>query len=169
MERSTKIAMGIGVGMFLLVGCCVGMVFLPFIGCSREFVRQPDVNIVVAGTEGPVAGALVEQVWWSDPHGVVHSTTTHTTSPDGRIVLRKQHEEERIMPLCMHGVPFHQHQFCFDAEGYKPVGLLVRDHEQSVSGEIILEPGEGTCTGQVGYGSALPTTSVSNADVFTIR
>lgn len=169
MERSTKIALGIGTGVTILLGCCIGTIALPFIGCNRTFVVQPAVDVVVASAEGPLADASAEHVWWSDPHSTVHSTTTRAVASDGRFVLQKLNDQERIMPLCMHGVPFHQHQFCVDAPGYRPVGFIVRDAELPVTGTIVLEPGEGSCSAQVGYGDPLPGSSLQNADVFTIR
>ena len=169
MEPSTKVAIGIAAGITILLGCCVGALALPFVGCNRSFVVQPELDVLVRSADGPLNMAEVEHVWWSDPHGNVHATSTDPVRSDGRIVFAKRHEQERVMPLCMHGVPFHQHQFCVDAPGYQPVGFLVRDLELPVTGEIVLEPGEGECTGQVGFGDRLPTTSVSNADTFTIR
>lgn len=166
-ERSTKVAMGIGIGVALLLGCCLSAVALPFVGCSRTFVVQPAVDVVVVSAEGPVGGASVEHVWWSNPHHTVHSTSTHAVAADGRFELTKRLEEERIMPLCMHGVPEHEHQFCVEAEGYRPIGFIVRDHTAVVTGEVILEPGEGSCRGQVGWGERLPS-SLTNADAFTI-
>lgn len=169
MERSTKIALGIGAGVTILLGCCIGAIALPFVGCNRTFVSQPAIDVVVGSADGPLADADAEHVWWSDPHAVVHSTTTRPVASDGRFRLEKLHDQERVMPLCMHGVPFHQHQFCVDAPGYRPVGFIVRDVELPVTGEIILESGEGSCSSQVGYGDPLPTISLTNADVFTIR
>ena len=161
--------MGIAAGVAILLGCCIGAIALPFIGCNRTFVAQPAVDIAVGTADGPVTTGEVEHVWWSDPHSVVHATDLQPIRPDGRIVFTKRHEEERVMPLCMHGVPFHQHQVCVDAEGYQPVGFIVSDLELPVTGEIVLEPGEGSCTSQVGYGDPLPSVSLQNARAFTIR
>lgn len=166
-ERTTRITLGIGAGVAILLGCCIGAMALPFVGCSRSVVVQPAVDVVVRSAERPLSGAHVEHVWWSSPHGMVHATSTHSVATDGRLVLSKLLEEERVMPLCMHGVPEHAHQFCIDAEGYRPVGFIVRDHGLPVTGDVLLEPGEGTCHGQVGYGDPLPS-SLTNADVFTI-
>jgi len=167
MERSTKVALGIGAGVALLLGCCVSAVALPLVGCSRTFVVEPAVDVVVVSAEGPLSSATVEHVWWSSPHGMVHSTSTYPVAPNGRFELAKRLEEERIMPLCMHGVPEHEHQFCVEAEGYRPVGFIVRDHTLPVTGELVLEPGEGRCHAQVGWGERLPS-SLVNADAFTI-
>jgi hypothetical protein len=166
-DRSTKVAMGIGIGVALLLGCCISAIALPFVGCSRDFVVQPAVDVVARSAEGPLSDASVEHVWWSNPHGKVHGTASHPVAPDGRLELTKRLDEERIMPLCMHGVPEHQHQFCVEAEGFRPIGFIVRDHTLPVTGEIVLEPGEGRCHGQVGWGERLPS-SLANADAFTI-
>lgn len=167
MEQTTKIAMGIGVGVALLLGCCVGAIGLSFTGCTRARVVQPAVDISIRSERGPLSGATVEHVWWSNPHGVVHQTSSHSVGANGRFELSRLRDTERVMPLCMHGVPEHEHQLCVDAEGYSPVGFIVRDHGLPVTGALELEPGEGSCHEQVGWGDPLPS-DLTNADAFTI-
>lgn len=167
MEQTTKIALGIGVGIALLLGCCVGAIGLAFTGCTRGRVLQPAVEVSVRSARGPLRSATVEHVWWSNPHGTVHETSSHSVDDSGRLELSLITDTERIMPLCMHGVPEHQHQLCVDAEGYRPIGLIVRDHRVPVTGELELDPGEGTCHEQIGWGERLPT-EVANVDAFTI-
>jgi len=166
-EKPAKIATGIGIGLLLLCGCCVAGFGVSLSACTRARVVQPAADISTRSAAGPLTEATVEHVWWSSPHGMVHQTTSHDVDDSGRLELSLLRDTERIMPLCMHGVPEYHHQLCVDAEGYRPVGLVVRDDHLPVTGELELEPGEGSCHGQVGWGEPLQS-SLTNADTFTI-
>ncbi|MBZ0234011.1 MAG: hypothetical protein K8M05_16905 [Deltaproteobacteria bacterium] len=121
---------------------------LPFVQCvwRRTVTTRPAVTVVVVDAAGaPVAGAEVVIVWWSYPHRRVHDRYVVTSGADGRAVFAGASRRETIAPLCMHGVPQHEHSVCVDVPG-KGHGEV----ELERSGEVVtiaLEPGpaDGRC------------------------
>lgn len=132
----------VGAGVALLGLCCLSVVAIPFVPWPRTFVRQPDVDVVVTGPEGPIEGARVTHTWWSHPHSQVRDEATTITGAGGRLRLQLETEEETIMPLCMHGVPEHHHTVCVEAEGYRPVAFEMHAAETPVRGELTMREGE---------------------------
>jgi hypothetical protein len=93
---------------------------LPFVQCvwRRTVTTQPAVMVkVVDATGAPVAGAEVVVWWWSYPHTVVHERYAATAGPDGTVAFAGASKGETIAPLCMHGVPQHEHTVCVDVAG----------------------------------------------------
>lgn len=132
----------VGVGIALLGMCCLAVVALPFVPWPRDFVRQPDVDVVVVGEDGPIEGARVTHTWWSHPHSQVHAEDISVTGADGRIRTELETEGETILPLCMHGVPEHHHTVCVEADGYRPVAFEMHAVKQPVRGELSMDKGE---------------------------
>jgi hypothetical protein len=99
----------------LVVAVC-----LPFVHCiwRRTVVTRPEVTVAVVDAAGaPVAGAPVIVYWWSYPHRVLHDRYVATTGPDGRATFAGASKRETIAPLCMHGVPQHEHTVCVAVPG----------------------------------------------------
>ncbi|HUQ04547.1 MAG TPA: hypothetical protein VM261_18730 [Kofleriaceae bacterium] len=116
---------------------------LPFVQCiwRRTVTTQPAVTVKVVDAAGaPVAGAEVVVWWWSYPHSVVHERYAASSGADGSAVFAGASKGETIAPLCMHGVPQHEHTVCVDVAG-KGRGVV----ELEKSGEtvtITLQPAD---------------------------
>ncbi|MBE7451519.1 MAG: hypothetical protein HS111_22270 [Kofleriaceae bacterium] len=116
---------------------------LPFVQClwRRTVTTRPAATVTVVDADGrPVGGAEVVVYWWSYPHRRLHERFVERTGADGRAAFAGARRRETIAPLCMHGVPQHQHTVCVDVPG-RGVGTaaLERDGDEVV---VTLAPDE---------------------------
>ena len=120
------------------LGC--GLVFwVTFIGIEQDAVTMPQMSITVVDEDGTaVPGADVVIEHRTEPHGQLHARTELLTDADGRLSTRLEMETERILPLCMHGVPWHRHYVCVNHPGATPVILEVESTEETVRATIAL-------------------------------
>lgn len=123
-----------------LCALCAALTF-----CARTIRTRPPVSLTVVDEQGaPVPFAHVTLHWWSHPHARLHRTSRFTADGDGRLRLTEKTRVERVMPLCIHGVPEHHYTFCADKRGR---GWALADWRPGASKvELALRPNSrGTC------------------------
>lgn len=121
---------------------------LPFVQCvwRRTIVTRPAVTVNVVDANGaPVAGAEVVVWWWSYPYRQVHERYVATSGADGRAVFASASKGETIAPLCMHGVPQHEHTVCVDVPGKGHGEVELEKSGQTVTIELAPGPADGPC------------------------
>lgn len=121
---------------------------LPFVQCvwRRTVTTRPAVEVtVVDATGAPVAGAEVVVWWWSYPHTMVHEKYVATAGPDGKAVFTRQSKGETIAPLCMHGVPQHEHTVCVDVPGKGHGEIELERSGEQVTVRLEPGPANGRC------------------------
>ncbi len=125
----------------LLLAVCV-----PFVHCiwRRTVVTRPAVTVLVIDAAGaPVSGAKVVVYWWSYPHHQLHEHYVATAGPDGQAAFTGASKRETIAPLCIHGVPQHEHTVCASAAGKGHGGAELERSGQTVT----IRLAEGGATG----------------------
>ncbi|MCK6511746.1 hypothetical protein L6R29_17460 [Myxococcota bacterium] len=96
----------------LLAGCPLPV--------KRTAVVQPSMVLRVVDAKGQVLGKTkMSLTWASHPHRRIHKTTSYTADDKGEIRIVEELRGEWIMPLMMHGVPFHFWVYCIRREGYE--------------------------------------------------
>lgn len=142
MKRRPRSAIVLGLaigGAFLFVAFSGAVFFLMFVGIEVEAVTTPQMTLTVVDEEGvPVEGALVTVEHRTEPHGQLHARTELRTGPGGSLVTRLETEVERILPLCMHGVPQHRHFVCIAQAGAQPVLLEVESTDALIVATVAL-------------------------------
>lgn len=138
--------------------------------CEREVVTQPGVSVVVRDATGSIEGAKVTWFWSSDPHNRFEGSGSAITDGRGAAAFEKQVSTERVMPLCMHGVPFHNMSVCVESPGHRSVAFALVDLAAQTDATVTLEAGESTpCafenSGSISYepNDAVESTNVDNA------
>ena len=121
---------------------------LPFVQCvwRRTIVTRPAVTVAVVDAGGaPVAGAEVVVWWWSYPYSMVHERYVATSGADGRAVFEGASKGETIAPLCMHGVPQHEHTVCVDVPGKGHGAAELEKSGETVTIKLAPGPADGHC------------------------
>jgi hypothetical protein len=121
----------------LLAGCPLPV--------KRTAVVQPSMVLRVVDAKGQaLGGAKVSLTWASYPHRRIHKTTFHTTDTKGEIRVAEELRGEWIMPLMMHGVPFHHWVYCVRHKGYETYEKEIHRAEKgkTISIEIPLKQGK---------------------------
>lgn len=86
--------------------------------CHRTVVTQPGLVVTVTDEQGvPVPGARVMLVHWSYPHARIDHHVAGVADAAGRFRTDEVRQDERIAPLCMHGVPEHHYTVCAGVPG----------------------------------------------------
>jgi hypothetical protein len=119
---------------------------LPFVQCvwRRTIVTRPAVTVKVLDAAGtPVPGAQVFVYWWSYPHRQMHDKFVETSGSDGVAVFRGASKGETIAPLCMHGVPQHEHTVCVDVPGKGYGSKELERSGESITIQLVADPGSG--------------------------
>jgi hypothetical protein len=126
----------------------VAFLCLPFVQCiwRRTVTTRPAVEVRVVDAAGaPVGGAEVVVWWWSYPHSVVHDRFVVTAGADGRAVFEGANKRETIAPLCMHGVPQHEHTVCVDVPGRGHGTVQLERSGETVTVTLAPGPADGRC------------------------
>ncbi|MBP6628737.1 MAG: carboxypeptidase regulatory-like domain-containing protein [Kofleriaceae bacterium] len=86
--------------------------------CHRTVVTRPGLVVTVTDAQGaPVPGAHVMLVHWSYPYARIDHHFGGVADDTGRFRADEVREDERIAPLCMHGVPEHHYTVCAGVPG----------------------------------------------------
>ena len=96
---------------------------LVLVGCPlpipRTSVVRPGLRLTVVDPEGrPVGGARLVLTWSSNPHRRLHARTVRSVDQRGVAVVVERSKREWVMPLMMHGVPFHYWTWCVERKGF---------------------------------------------------
>lgn len=119
-----------------LLRVAIVVVCAPFMFCvwRRSVVTEPALTARVVDAAGaPVPGAEVVVYWWSYPHHQLRGRFAQVADADGRVAFAGASRGETILPLCMHGVPQHEHTVCVTVPGKGQAGLALERSGQSVT------------------------------------
>ncbi len=164
--------------MALLIGSalvslafCGGLFYVFFIGLDSETISMPQMRIAVTDEEGvPVPGATVVIEHSTQPHHRLEERVELTADDHGLATTDLVVTTEKIYPLCMHGVPGHQHYVCIAHPGAMPVVLQLEETRDPIAIEVPLrrDPSNThSCTDDVNamfFSARTPRGDIESAD-----
>jgi hypothetical protein len=164
--RTVVVVVAAGGALFGLAGCAA-VFYLMFIGIERDVVAMPALSMTVVDENGAaVSGADVVLEHRTEPHGNLEARLSVVTGVDGRVATSLDKETERVLPLCMHGVPGHRHFVCVDHPGARPVLIELAPTEATITLTVSLrrDPSHThDCTGDLD--AMLLTSRTSRPDI----
>lgn len=133
-------------GLLATAACCP-------IPMRKTYVVEPDLVVTVVDAGGrPVAGAEVLVVREKVPHQGVTGQWRLVTDAAGLATMTPVTQEERVLPLMMHGVHEYQFTWCASAPGQGAFSDQVWPPAGPYRATATLPGGDATCA--VGHDAA---------------